>query len=97
MYRAFVSCIVRSLRVSCIRSFAFSIYFVRFMSFVLSCIVSSFRVLFVRFVYVRFSYRSCEVFVVCFSVFSSFAFGAYCKLIRSTICNLVTNPVISRE
>ena len=49
VYRAFVSCIVRSFRVSCVRSFAFSVQFVRFISFVRSCIV-------------RFSYRSCDAF-----------------------------------
>ena len=44
VYRAFVSCIVRSFRVSCVRSFAFSVQFVRFISFVRSCIVRSLRV-----------------------------------------------------
>ena len=53
----------------------------------------SFRVSFARFVYrafasciVRFSYRSFEAFVRFVCVFRSFAFGAYCKLIRSRIC-----------
>jgi hypothetical protein len=35
---------------------------------------------------VRFSYRSLEAFVRFVCVFRSFAFGAYCKLIRSRIC-----------
>jgi hypothetical protein len=70
--------------------------------FVHSCIVRSFVCVFrivrlfvsvscFRFVYraftsciVHFSYRSCEAFAH-FS-FVSFAFGAYCKLIRSRIC-----------
>jgi hypothetical protein len=71
VYRAFVSCIVRSFRVSYVRlRFPYS-------SFVSFCLFV--RVSCVRFVYrafvsciVRFSYHSCEAFV-CFA-FVSFAF-----------------------
>ena len=123
VYCAFVSCIVCSLRVSCVLSFAFSVQFVRCISFVRSGIVRSFRVSFVRFVYrafvrcvfrivrwfhfvrvscVHFAYRAfASCIVSSFRVscvfriarvkrsiaFRSFAFGAYCKLIRSMICS----------
>jgi len=41
---------------------------------------------------VRFSFRSCEAFVSSFRLrFRLFAFGAYCKLIRSRICTSISN------
>jgi hypothetical protein len=80
VYRAFVLCIVRSFRVSCVRSFAFSYSsFVSFRSFV--------RVSCVRFVYrafvsciVRFSNRLCEAFVR--FLFVSFAVFVRLRLVR---------------
>jgi hypothetical protein len=66
------------------RSFVLYIVHLRFpySSFVSfrSCILHSFRVSSIRFVY-----RAFFVGFVC--VFRSFAFGAYCKLIRSRICS----------
>ena len=84
VYRAFVSCIVRSFRVSFVR-FVYRAFvrlrfpyssFVSFRSFEYRAFVSCI---------VRFSYRSCEAFVR-FS-FASFAFRAYCKLMQSRICS----------
>jgi hypothetical protein len=51
--------------------------FVSFRSFVYRAFISCI---------VHFSYCSCEAFVRFVCVFRSFAFGAYCKLIRSRIC-----------
>ena len=78
------SCIVRSFL--CVFRIVRSFHFVR--SFVRLCVVGSFRVSCVRFVYraffvsciVRFSYRSCEAFVR-FS-FVSFAFFVRLRLVR---------------
>ena len=78
MIRSFVSCIVRTFHVLCVRSFSF---FVRFISLVRSCIVRSFRV-FVSCI-VRFSYRSCETSVR----FSCVSFAFFVRLCLVRIVN----------
>jgi hypothetical protein len=82
VYRSFASCIVRSF--VCIFSIVSSFHFVRsriVRSFRVSCFHFVYRAFFVSFVW---SVRLFFVRFVC--VFCSFAVGAYCKLIRSSIC-----------
>ena len=63
--------------------------FVSFRSFVrVSCVPFVYRA-FVSCI-VHFSYHSCEAFVRFGCVFRLFAFGVYCKLIRSRICKYIS-------